>query len=815
MSAFNGKYILEVIQMIKSVKKLSIFLALIMCFSASLISFPSSAARGWAKDNYGWYYFNGDSYHYSTWAIIDGNWYYFTNDGYMDYSEYRDGCWLGSDGVWNQAYSGGTWKANDTGWWFEDCDWYPAGQWLWINGKCYYFADNGYLETGCYRDGCWLGSDGAWDSSYSGASWYSDGNRFWFEDNGWYPVSQIIKIDGVYYSFDSKGYWDGKSYSEEQYKNMNKNSSQDNRKDTKSGIKSSDGTNIDGTNDDSTNTDSDDNLYDGNTNDGSDIDYGSNDNDTVSDTDEYKIDITAYSYKITPLLPPFNEYFFIETDNPDPESFNFADKDSKYKEEMDAYIRPNTVYYADVIYENEETKRVKGGYIASAEYTDGGTLILQRAEKIVTDYGYYTSESFEYEDTDITVKVADVIDSTDYLIQTYGDNSKGFFEQMTSIQNGFSEICLYNGVSILGELLKGDGEWGISNSPHIDQNFYIQDPYYRDYGESMLVSGLYPYRYDSIGFPNEMLNVAERLGFDFEAKWSSSYHDEIDYTYGGETHSYGGSGHGGGQGIHKDMVRYFFSFDGSSDDAANDISLGSLSKKINYYGSLTIEEETLEGTITWADIRKTVGDGSYVKLVEVNGIYGDTEEGYTYLYDNGADSEYDDWSWGNIGYFSYSWYDGRYFDGYEVFEKGTKFGDIGSNGEDTSKARIIQKDVKIPIPDASKYWCYGLFDSLDKFAETYPAYNPKTKTWEGYVTYSYNWDTGNYELQMLLDELKIYDETNNTYSPITDSAFLDACTITPEEAKKMGLDKNADKDPEEYYIYDKVSKPGTYHKNSE
>ena len=41
--------------------------------------------------------------------------------------------------------------------------------------------------------------------------------------------------------------------------------------------------------------------------------------------------VTAYTYTITPILSPFNEYFFVKTDNPDPTSFRFADKSSVYE----------------------------------------------------------------------------------------------------------------------------------------------------------------------------------------------------------------------------------------------------------------------------------------------------------------------------------------------------------------------------------------------------------------------------------------------------------------------------------------------------
>ena len=121
-----------------------------------ILSWKQDATGWWVEDTNGWY-------PQSKWQKIDGKWYYFCADGYMDYSEYRDGCWLGADGAWDEAYSGGHWMSDATGWWYEDnSGWYPVSRWLWIDGSCYYFESSGYIATNKYVDGCWLGADGAW-----------------------------------------------------------------------------------------------------------------------------------------------------------------------------------------------------------------------------------------------------------------------------------------------------------------------------------------------------------------------------------------------------------------------------------------------------------------------------------------------------------------------------------------------------------------------------------------------------------------------------------------------------------------------------
>lgn len=110
----------------------------------------------WFEDTSGWYPIN-------QWQRIDGKWYYFTETGYMDYAEYRDGYWLGNDGAWDEAYSGGHWCSDGTGWWYEDASgWYPVSQWLWIDGKCYYFKSTGYMAVSEYIDGYWVNASGEW-----------------------------------------------------------------------------------------------------------------------------------------------------------------------------------------------------------------------------------------------------------------------------------------------------------------------------------------------------------------------------------------------------------------------------------------------------------------------------------------------------------------------------------------------------------------------------------------------------------------------------------------------------------------------------
>ena len=121
-------------------------------------------------------------------------------------NEWVNGLWYGADG--SQTYAGTlTWKCNSTGWWVEDTSgWYPVSCWQKIDGYWYYFGSDGYMESSCWRDGCWLSGSGAWE--YEGtATWKCNSTGWWFEDtSSWYAYSTWQKINGSWYYFGSDGY---------------------------------------------------------------------------------------------------------------------------------------------------------------------------------------------------------------------------------------------------------------------------------------------------------------------------------------------------------------------------------------------------------------------------------------------------------------------------------------------------------------------------------------------------------------------------------------------------------------------------------
>ena len=513
--------------------------------------------------------------------------------------------------------------------------------------------------------------------------------------------------------------------------------------------------------------------------------------------------VTDYSYTVTPLLEPFNEYFFVKTDNPDPCSFRFIDKSSIYGNSGN--ISPNRDYrndgpylYEDIKYENIQTGRVDGGYIFRGSYTDGGEVELQ--SNVST---YYSST---WEDTGVKLRLPTLKDDVDYLIDTYATKSD-FFDNMDAVESGFSSICLYSGSYIRGELYKVGDYWGMSTSPHKDQLFYIQSPYKRKNSKPLFASTAYPYRYDSLGFPSVMSTVAKRLDSTAEVSWNEDYHYLVDVTYNGETRSYGGAGTGEGQGISNDKIKQYFTFTNSSAKLTTD----SLRELLKYYASIKMEDDVpREDALTWKSIYDTVGEGSWVRLITITGIFGGSGIGYSYLYKDGDGDYFSTQNAGNaggeiywggdLGYASDVWVDGRYVDAYENFVPGEKF-------ENHPTSSIF---IKTDLPlvkykteykydyDTGKYVSYSTVTSVEiKKNNVLFNYSSDDNIW----TASYGSFENGYAYY---DKIKEFVEKGQL-----DKKYLDMVTLTPDEVKALKVDRNTDAVPDKYFVYDMTEEPGT------
>ena len=121
----------------------------------------------WIKDNGKWYYYNASGKLVKNkWQLYKGNWYYLGQDGAML-----------------------------TGWQtIEGCKYY------------FYLGDDGHMASSEWIEGLPLDADGCQKYNKT-SSWKSNSSGKWYEDQlGWYPTSRTLRIDGVDYEFDSKGY---------------------------------------------------------------------------------------------------------------------------------------------------------------------------------------------------------------------------------------------------------------------------------------------------------------------------------------------------------------------------------------------------------------------------------------------------------------------------------------------------------------------------------------------------------------------------------------------------------------------------------
>lgn len=514
----------------------------------------------------------------------------------------------------------------------------------------------------------------------------------------------------------------------------------------------------------------------------------------------------GYTYEIIPLMEPFNEYFYVRTDNPDPYSFRFVDQDTVYGDEGAITLLEDT--YPDVIYEDAETYRVSGGYIFYGSLTDGGALTLQADTQTNEPQqipctnlstGEVTMEIVRNEiwvDLGETVTLPKLYDDVDYLIENYAEGSD-FFSKMDAVQKGFSSVCLYSSSYVRGTVERKADFWSLSNSPHVDQTFYIQSPYSRSGSQSLFAGVLYPFRYDSVGFPSVMGQVAKRLDESAEYAWNSASHYLIDVTCGGETRSYGGQGSGQGQGIDPGQIQTFFTFG----DTETGRTLTDTRELLNTYAQLEVSDDVpKEDTLTWDAVCDTVGDGAWVRLVGISSIFGGYNSCYAYLYDTGkkrsitADETGVGGSiywWGTLGYASDTWVDGRYINDHEIWEPGETFADH-------PESDIILKQIPFPEVSYEIEYFTGNYKNMQVTETTKDVrfqYDAAEKLWKPAEESMNSTD---------------YDAlVQTTAEGQIDAKYLGMVQITSDEIDALGLDRNTDAEPEQGYIYDGTRAAGT------
>ncbi len=149
----------------------------------------SASSRSWGSGRMyvqsGWFYFDENGYAVKDgWHKIDGSWYYFDNFLYEG-TCWRDGYYIGSDGIQSYAYTG-SWKGDSNGWWFEDTSgWYPSNEAAIIDGTTYYFKSNGYMAADEWLEPGVAGNN--WDNRWVhvNSSGVEDKYGYYDENNKW------------------------------------------------------------------------------------------------------------------------------------------------------------------------------------------------------------------------------------------------------------------------------------------------------------------------------------------------------------------------------------------------------------------------------------------------------------------------------------------------------------------------------------------------------------------------------------------------------------------------------------------------------
>lgn len=182
-----------------------------------------AAAVGWTEEDGELRYKDGDGYYLTdSWKKKDGEWYYLDEDGFISRSTFVDEYYVDEDGkrVINQWLS----VANEDEW-DDDAPetyWYYFGKdgksvmsrWQTVEGKNYYFNEDGHMQTGLMElDGYnyYLGeeNDGVMKTGWIQLEHDSDEldeDMVWhyFDSNGRMVMNQVDrKISGNYYTFEN------------------------------------------------------------------------------------------------------------------------------------------------------------------------------------------------------------------------------------------------------------------------------------------------------------------------------------------------------------------------------------------------------------------------------------------------------------------------------------------------------------------------------------------------------------------------------------------------------------------------------------
>ncbi len=378
-----------------------------------------------------------------------------------------------------------------------------------------------------------------------------------------------------------------------------------------------------------------------------------------------------YSYSVYPVADNFNYCLYVKTDNPDPSSFRFVDRSSVYisGEYSDQGVIQNvTGCFADVVYEDTKTARVKGGYIFDDinEDSDGGTLILQR------------KSGNTYVDTSITVNCPRLYKPEDYLIDYYTNSGMSFFEKLDNVQSALNNLSVYP-YYVLDNISSAERYPSLYYNPNRDYNGLMANTaVYDPYADGILMEYSYPFILDSASFPGMMRTVAKKLDPECEVVRDSYYHELVNITKNGETRSYGGQGNGGNNPAMLDSISKVFKFDNSSSDLFGKQSSDLVRENLKIKDQAEAEASKYRDLVRGETFRKKIGSGSWIRIE--NGKYAFVAPFYS----------------GTTKDISDAWVDGRFINEWEYWESGARY-------EDHPNADIVIRDMEYTDKNGVKH----------------------------------------------------------------------------------------------------------------
>ncbi len=483
-------------------------------------------------------------------------------------------------------------------------------------------------------------------------------------------------------------------------------------------------------------------------------------------------DVTAYSYTVTPILSPFTYFLYVQTDNPDPTSFRLVDKECRYYTE-DSYgeirlqktatsysfskVDPGTYYfspyiYPDVVYEDESTYRVKGGYIfrADGSYSDGGEFVLLQKT--------YNGSSFikdKFEETDVTVSCDRLYDKYDYLITHCTTEEMTFFEKLSAVQSFLDENAVYpRSVYDSSKPVEGRSHPFLAVSPYVELGLNEHYDFCESIWSGLLTAKVFPFVLDSLGFPGTIMQVARQLEPSCTTS-SGSTHWRVTVTFDGTSKTYGGAGAGGYDPLYTERVQKSFTFQGGTADLGTNGTIDAYYALLRGYETPAVEDaEKYRDLIAGDTFYKTIAatGGTWIRVATEGGFGYGTAIGYALPID------------GKTRILSDAWVDGRYVGKHEAVEPGEK-------QEDHPTASIVLHD-----------FTYTDINGVEHTQDVCFRYMSINDTWNATEFYY-----GGYAMLNSPEEL----------------------ILSRAEVEAMDLDYNTNYWPTEGLIYDGTEYPGT------